>query len=157
MNFEMVSIKGLDKADVLAALYNSSRPVGGLGFLEYDPAPMTRHQAWELLSKKSTLLFDLKGRELGFDLSGDEIDSKYYNSINGENAVQEVIEILKESHDNNDLKIQARHLIGTVSEADKVLVTIHWHGVIRERGVLLGYSNIAERLIPTLEKVVCPV
>lgn len=32
----MINIKGLNKAKVLAALYNASKPLG-LGILQYDP------------------------------------------------------------------------------------------------------------------------
>ena len=40
MNNEKIDISGLDKADVLAALYNNSRPLG-LGFLHATPEDMT--------------------------------------------------------------------------------------------------------------------
>jgi hypothetical protein len=34
-----IDLKGLNKAAVLAALYNASKPQG-MGFLQYDPTPM---------------------------------------------------------------------------------------------------------------------
>ena len=40
----MIDISGLDKADVLAALYNAAQP-RGLGHLQFDPEPMTREKA----------------------------------------------------------------------------------------------------------------
>ena len=40
----MISIEGLDKSKVLAALYNASRPQG-MGFMQYDPNPMTEEEA----------------------------------------------------------------------------------------------------------------
>ena len=40
----MISIVGLDKAEVLAALYNAAVPLG-LGFLHYDKRPMTAQEA----------------------------------------------------------------------------------------------------------------
>lgn len=47
-----IAIKGLDKAAVLAALYNASRPQG-MGFLQYDPKPMTAEIAREHLSRST--------------------------------------------------------------------------------------------------------
>ncbi len=44
----MISINGLDKAAVLAALYNASRPQG-MGFMHYDPKPMEVEEARTLL------------------------------------------------------------------------------------------------------------
>lgn len=46
----MITIKGLHKADVLAALFNASRPMG-MGLLQAanGPSTMTREWASELL------------------------------------------------------------------------------------------------------------
>lgn len=44
----MVDTRGLKKSAVLAALYSASKPQG-LGFLHFDPAPMTEEEAEELL------------------------------------------------------------------------------------------------------------
>lgn len=40
----MINIADLDKAEVLAALYNASKPQG-MGFMHYDPAPMGVEEA----------------------------------------------------------------------------------------------------------------
>ena len=45
-----ISLIGLDKAAVLAALYNASKPVG-MGFARYDPTPMTLEEARALLER----------------------------------------------------------------------------------------------------------
>lgn len=55
----MVDIKGLNKAEVLAALYNNSKPLG-LGFLHFDAKDMTVAEAEELL--KQTTYFRLSQR-----------------------------------------------------------------------------------------------
>ena len=47
----MIQLSGLNKADVLAALYNASKPQG-MGFLQYDPKPMTRAEAEGLFSSR---------------------------------------------------------------------------------------------------------
>ena len=44
----MVDISGLDKADVLAALYNKARPIG-YGILNARLGDMTREQAQQLI------------------------------------------------------------------------------------------------------------
>lgn len=56
-----ISLVGLDKADVLATLYNASRPQG-LGFMWYDPQPMTHEEAQAILDQGHTYFDYLKGR-----------------------------------------------------------------------------------------------
>jgi len=40
----MINLAEYNKAEVLAALYNCSKPQG-LGFLHFNPEPMTRDEA----------------------------------------------------------------------------------------------------------------
>jgi hypothetical protein len=49
----MIDIKGLSKAKVLAELYNNSQPLG-LGFLHYDPLPMSEDEAAKLLEQSTS-------------------------------------------------------------------------------------------------------
>jgi hypothetical protein len=44
MMSDLVSIKGMDKAKVLAALYNGARAQGA-GFIHYDSSPMGEGEA----------------------------------------------------------------------------------------------------------------
>ena len=90
----MVDIKGLDKAEVLAALYNHSKPQG-LGFLQFDPKPMSIDEAEEIL--KQTTDFDyLKGRVMKINLSSDDgFEEWLYNRDNGDGAAQRVINELR--------------------------------------------------------------
>src|SRR3989344_3880859 len=101
----MVSIKGLDKAEVLAALYNRAI-TGGMGFMQYKPEPMTVEQARKVLqyfekvtrkflfwtvevrpASKCIYLDYLAGRPMKLDLTSDiQIDCSRYNRENGENA-----------------------------------------------------------------------
>ena len=84
-----IALTGLDKAAVLAALYNASKPQG-MGFLHYDPKPMTREEAAVLLEQ--TAYFDyLKGRVMKVDLSGDELDTWGYDRDNGQGAAERAI------------------------------------------------------------------
>lgn len=88
----MIDLKGKDKAVVLAALYNASHPQG-LGFLHFDPRPMTTGEAAELLSEQT--YFDyLKGRVMKVNLAGDALDPWLYDRDNGEGAAQRVIDSL---------------------------------------------------------------
>ena len=85
----MVNISGLNKAKVLVALYNSTHPQG-MGFLHYDPAPMSENEAAQLFETHT--YFDyLKGRVMKVDLSGDEFDPRLYDRDNYEGAAQDAI------------------------------------------------------------------
>ena len=88
-----VSIKGMDKADVLAALYNNTHPQG-MGFLHYKPAPMTRDEADEIL--KAGASFDyLHGRVMKVDLSADEFDPRLYDRDNFPGAAQKAVDSIQ--------------------------------------------------------------
>jgi len=91
---ESIDISKLDKAEVLCALYNNSRPLG-FGFLHYTPEPMTRDEAAKLLVK--TQHFDyLKGRVMKIDLSSSMLRVKLYERDNGSGAVAEALRPLLE-------------------------------------------------------------
>lgn len=111
-----ISLKGLDKADVLAALYNASRPQG-LGFLHYDPEPMTRDQAQELLDSGYTDFDYLKGRVMKVNLSGDELRPYAYDRDNGAGAAETAISALRQTHDTNPDTIQGIHRMGRTAAA----------------------------------------
>lgn len=71
------NIKGLDKATILAALYNRSRPQG-MGFFHADSAVMTRDEAADLL-RQSTHFDYLRGRVMKIDLSGESLRTGLYD------------------------------------------------------------------------------
>lgn len=79
-----IDISKVSKAKVLAALYNNSQPLG-MGFLQFDPTPMTEQEAEELLEKYT--YFDyVKGRVMKIDLSGDTLSTWLYDRDNGPGA-----------------------------------------------------------------------
>ena len=85
----MIDITGRDKADVLACLYNASRPQG-LGILHLDPTPMTKDEARKIL--ETATRFDyLKGRVMKVDLSGDELNPRLYDRDNGDGAAAKAL------------------------------------------------------------------
>jgi hypothetical protein len=105
-----VNIAGIDKAELLAALYNNSKPMG-MGFLQARAGVMTREIAQEIIDKvgddhkrmfptihagTSNLKFDyLYGRPLKCNLEGDEVDTWGYNRDHGEDAFEKVVEGLR--------------------------------------------------------------
>ena len=92
-----VDISGLNRAEVLATLYNNSRPLG-MGFLHYDPTPMTINEAATLLKDGKGYFDYLKGRvmKISFDES-DELSTYLYNRDNGEGKVEELIYTLRKN------------------------------------------------------------
>jgi hypothetical protein len=81
-----IDISKMDKAEVLAALYNNSK-TQGMGILHYENKPMKIEEARDIL--KGQTYFDyLKGRVLKIDLSGDILNTALYNRDNGTNAAE---------------------------------------------------------------------
>ena len=150
----MVNIEGLNKADVLAALYNASRPQG-MGFLNYDPAPMSRETAQNNLDK--TTYFDyLGGRVMKVDLAGDaEFRESLYDRDNGEGAAQRAIDALRASGPLCE-DIAAAHADGVAQAAATTLNHINQETrMSRGDGMAvmhLGLSDVADHLRPAVEK-----
>lgn len=92
----MVSIVGIDRAELLAALYNNSRPQG-LGAFHYNPVPMTTEEAASLLQERT--YFDyLKGRVMKIELKegATEIFEGLYDRDLGAGACQRVVDQLRQ-------------------------------------------------------------
>ncbi|MDP3900712.1 MAG: hypothetical protein Q8Q23_06595 [bacterium] len=98
-----IALAGLNKADVLAALYNASKPQG-MGFMHYDPKTMTREEAESLL-KQITYFDYLKGRVMKVNLEGDELDTCGYDRDNGQGAAEQAIAELRSTGGANSLSI----------------------------------------------------
>jgi hypothetical protein len=95
----MISIAGLDKAKVLAVLYNCAKSQG-LGRLHYTPQNMTEDEARVLLEEQNDdgqgAYFDyLKGRVMKVHICGDELDPRLYDRDNGEGAAAAAISSIK--------------------------------------------------------------
>ena len=90
----IIDIEGLDKAEVLHALYHRSH-VQGLGILQAIPA-YTVEDARRDLDEQPGYYFDyLYGRVLKVDLSKDSFDSRLYDRDCGEGAAEEAINKLR--------------------------------------------------------------
>lgn len=85
-----MNIEGLDKAEVLAALFNASRQQG-MGFLDdRGQSDMTADQAREIL--KITDYFDyLYGRVMKIGLDRNEVETRLYDRDNGHGAAERAI------------------------------------------------------------------
>lgn len=94
----VIDIKGLDKAEVLLALYNGSH-CQGLGFLQAIDT-YTLEDAKRDFKENSYGYFDyLHGRVLKVDLSGDSFDSRLYDRDCGEGAAATAIDELRRKND----------------------------------------------------------
>lgn len=106
---QMVDISGLDKAAVLAVLFNASAP-GGMGFLQAGrgPSVMTVEDAEQLISQGGSqdpgpvhqpLRYDyLFGRPLKVNLEDDEFDPWGFDRDNGgAGTAQRLIDELRSS------------------------------------------------------------
>ncbi len=103
----MIDIKGLDKAAVLAALYNGAHPMG-MGFMHFDPKPWTTEDAQRemvlgddrvrMFGGKPSFYFDyLKGRIMKVNIGGDQFDEALYDRDNGHGAAERAIAALREN------------------------------------------------------------
>lgn len=83
-----ISLYGLDKAAVLAALYNAAYTGRG------NPAPITTAKAAELL--EVTLDFEFIGsRHVRINLETDGLDPSYFDDAHGKGRAEKVIAKLR--------------------------------------------------------------
>lgn len=114
MASENVNIQGLDKAELLAALYSRAQ-VLGMGRLQAKPGDLTSDEARDLIAKHSyvgnrhisdrfcppntpptTIRFDyLHGRVMKVELAGDTLDTYLYNRDNGAGAAEAIVAALR--------------------------------------------------------------
>lgn len=89
-----MDISKLNKAKVLAALYNRAK-TQGLGQLQDTPENMTQEEAQELLNSGQTYFDYHNGRVMKIDMSTDELRTDLYNRDNGDNAAEDAIMAIK--------------------------------------------------------------
>ena len=89
----MVSIKGLNKAQVLKAAHDASK-AQGMSFLDFNPNGLSIEECERLL--QDSAYFDyLQGRVMKISLKADEVDPWGYDRDNGEGAFQRVVNSLR--------------------------------------------------------------
>ncbi|WP_070414707.1 hypothetical protein [Pseudomonas lundensis] len=85
-----MNIQGLDKAEVLAALFNGSQQLG-MGFC--DPrgdSAMTVETAREIVAVRTDFDY-LYGRVMKIGIGGDEVRTDLYDRDNGQGAAERAI------------------------------------------------------------------
>ena len=145
----MISLKGLDKAEVLAALYNASKPQGR-GFLKYAPEPITREEAAVLLEDRTSFDY-LQGQVIKVDLSGDGFDPWGYDRDNGQGMAQAAIKQI-----GDEAALSRMHAFGLSSSIEDVERQIGEETVSEERdGILyvtMGLADVDGTLAEAVEK-----
>lgn len=92
----MISIKGMDKARVLLALYNGSE-VRGMGALSAHKGPLTLEECQGIVAECATngnteMHFDyVYGRVLKVRIGGEELDPRLYDRDLGQGAAEAAI------------------------------------------------------------------
>jgi len=149
----MISLKGLNKADVLAALYNASHPQG-MGFMAYDKEPMGREEAESLLANYT--YFDyLKGRVMKVELGNDSLDPWGYDRDNGPGAAQRAIDAMLAG---DDAEIHTTHEAAKQAAAEFVRSHLHDSTTSKVEGgvgyITLGLSDVADALGPAIDRAI---
>lgn len=148
-----INLKGLNKAAVLAALYNASKPQG-MGFLHYDPTPMTKKEAKKMLKHQTDFDY-LKGRVMKVNLSGDTLDAWGYDRDNGDGAAKAAIGSLLQTKKVNNPAIAKTHTDNTFLSAlstkahldEETTMSIGQNDVV----VNLGLKEVRDVLAPKVE------
>lgn len=92
----MIDISGIDKGEVLAALYNGAK-APGLTFFQERGRDMTDDEARVLLAQRT--YFDyLYGRVMKVDLGTDNFDPRGYDRDNGPGAAKHAIDRVEQNH-----------------------------------------------------------
>ena len=142
----MISIQGLNKAAVLAVLYNASRPLG-MGFLHYDPSPMTVEEAQKIL--ETTKDFDyLKGRVMKVNLSEDEFTPHLYDRDNGQGAAERAVNTLR----GQPADLDQIHRMGVQDAAATALQATQQETEFEGGTVTLGLAGVKSELEPLIFK-----
>ena len=92
---EQVDVTGLDKVEVLRALYARAKPLG-MGFIHFVEGPLPLHEA-QAAVRQQTYFDYLKGRVMKVDISGDSINPRPFDRDNGVGSAAAAIAELKRS------------------------------------------------------------
>lgn len=132
----MISIVGLERGPLLAALYNAAAPAG-YGWLEYEWQMMTTEQAWQLLRDSNSFDY-LNGRPLKVWLGPNEtaIDELYYDRRNGTGQCQAVVTALRLGDPVDGQSITELHSEARIRSAERARADTHpTQEYVDERGV----------------------
>ena len=90
----MINIKGMNKAEVLKALYDNSH-IQGYGIFQAVPEGTVTVAHCEGLLERTTYFDYLYGRVLKVDLSGDEFDERLYDRDCGLGAADRALRSIR--------------------------------------------------------------
>ncbi|KTD56221.1 hypothetical protein [Legionella shakespearei] len=93
-----IDIKGIDKATLVAELFNNSKPLGLVFFAAKSNTKMTAENAQKYLDKGQTYFDYLEGRVMKIDVSGDEMDPWGYDRDNGQGSANNVVEAIRKAN-----------------------------------------------------------
>jgi hypothetical protein len=145
-----VSTAGLKKEKVLAALYNASKPQG-MGFMQYNPNPMTDEEARRLL-QRSTYFDYLKGRVMKIDLQEDDgFEAGGYDRDNGQGAAQKAIDELRRTGQADTPAIRETHRERTIKSADRTEGHLGTRSSFNGNTIELGLTDVAHVLGPAIK------
>ncbi len=151
----MVSTEGLKKAEVLAALFNASRPQG-MGFLQYTPEPMSSGEASEILASGVVYFDYLKGRVMKLSLKDDAGFEEWgYDRDNGSGAAERAIAAIRDNSGNvNSPEIRQLHQVGKLNAAAQVKTKLNEETRFDGGVVTLGLSDVADVLGPAVDAAI---
>jgi len=90
-----MDITGINKAEILQALYNGSKVIG-MGIFQATDREVTKEIAQNLLNERPSKSFDyLYGKVMKIDLSSDNLDTFLYNRDIGEGAAERIINAIR--------------------------------------------------------------
>lgn len=92
-----IDITGIEKATLVASLYNNSKPLGLGFFAAKNNAEMKAADAQKYLDNGQTYFDYLQGRVMKIDVSEDEMDPWGYDRDNGQGAASKVVEAIRKS------------------------------------------------------------
>lgn len=155
----MIDITGLEKAAVLAALYNAARPQG-MGFMQYKPKPMSLEEAKKFLDEQEGGYFDyLFGRVMKLDLKGDlsSIEERLYDRDNGGGCAQAVISELRRTGQVWTSVIEQIHKTGRLDAAADAKIDLTSETSVKKTDdgvstLTIGLSDVAHKLGPKIEE-----
>ena len=148
-----ISLEGLDKAAVLAALYNGAKPQG-LGFLQYDPSPMRTEDAKALFAQGTRFDY-VQGRVLKVDLGKNTLDPRSYDHDNGSGAAEAAVNAVRIGETNTP-DIEATHKAGVLAAAADAVISMARETTSQDEGgvstINLGLADVADKLQPAVMK-----
>ena len=148
---DKISLQGLDKAEVLAALYNGAR-AQGMGFFQYDPKPMTKEEAAQQFGNG---FFDyLNGRVMKVNLAGDMLDPWAYDRDNGQGAAERIVNALRDNQGVTADSILMQHAEATKAAAQETREHINDEDSFGDGVVKLGLSEFKDKLDPILKRFI---